>query len=59
MECSFCGNEVEKGKGYMYVKANGTVYFFCSSKCKANMLKLKRKARKFKWTKKYEKAKKA
>ena len=57
MNCSFCGKEIEKGKGIMYVKANGTVYMFCSSKCKENMLKLKRKPRKVKWTKGYVKGK--
>ncbi len=39
----------------MYVKDDGTIYFFCSSKCRKNMLKLKRDPRKLKWTKKYVK----
>ena len=34
---------------------NGTVLWFCSSKCKKNMLVLKRDPRKLKWTKKYVK----
>jgi len=33
----------------MFVKRDGTVYFFCSSKCEKNMLKLKRVPRKIKW----------
>ena len=55
MNCSFCGEEIKKGTGIMFVKANGTVYVFCSSKCKINLLKLKRKPRKIKWTSKYVK----
>lgn len=34
---------------------NGSVLWFCSSKCEKNSTKLKRDARKFKWTKFYEK----
>ena len=48
--CSFCGNELKKGTGMMYVKKDGTVYHFCSSKCRKNMLKLKRDAKKVRWT---------
>lgn len=50
MKCSFCGKEIEKGKGIMYVKANGQIFYFCSSKCKRNMLKLGRKGKDWKWT---------
>jgi len=39
----------------MLVKNDGTVFWFCSSKCKKNMLELKRDSRKLKWTKKYVK----
>ncbi len=48
--CSFCGSEVKKGSGKLFVKDNGTVLTFCSSKCEKNMLKLGRDARKLKWT---------
>ncbi len=51
--CSFCDNPVAKGSGRMLVKNDGTVFWFCSSKCKKNMLELKRDPRKLKWTKKY------
>ena len=54
--CSFCGDKMEKGTGKMFVYKTGKVAHFCSSKCEKNMLKLKRKARKIKWTKKHEKA---
>ena len=53
--CSFCDRPVAKGSGTMLVKNDGTVFWFCSSKCKKNMLELKRDPRKLKWTKKYVK----
>lgn len=34
----------------MYVKTDGKILNFCSSKCNKNMLKLNRKPRDFKWT---------
>uniref|UniRef100_A0A7C3RG71 Large ribosomal subunit protein eL24 n=1 Tax=Archaeoglobus fulgidus TaxID=2234 RepID=A0A7C3RG71_ARCFL len=49
--CSFCGYEIEPGTGKMYVRRDGRVLYFCSGKCEKNMLKLKRKPRKLKWTK--------
>ena len=49
--CSFCSNEIPKGRGTIYAKADGTIMYFCSSKCKNNSLKLKRVGRKKKWTK--------
>jgi len=39
----------------MLAKNDGTVLWFCSAKCKKNMLELKRDPRKLKWTKKFEK----
>ncbi|OYT59539.1 MAG: 50S ribosomal protein L24 [Desulfurococcales archaeon ex4484_217_1] len=53
--CSFCGKEIEPGTGIMYVKNDGSILWFCSSKCWKNMLKLKRNPRKYKWTLKYAK----
>ncbi len=52
-QCSFCGQEIEYGTGKMYVKTDGQVFYFCSGKCKKNMIKLGRKDRETKWTKKY------
>jgi len=49
-KCSFSGDEIPKGKGILYVKRDGSLYYFCSSKCKKNFLKLKREGRKQKWT---------
>jgi len=51
--CTFCGSEIEPGTGRMYVKRDGVVYYFCSSKCKKNMVKLKRVPRRTRWTKQY------
>jgi large subunit ribosomal protein L24e len=48
--CTFCGKSFPQGTGLMYVKNDGTIYWFCSSKCRKSLLKLKRDARKFKWT---------
>jgi large subunit ribosomal protein L24e len=50
IKCSFCGEQIEKGTGKIYVEAKGTVLNFCSSKCEKNMLKLGRKARNVEWT---------
>jgi len=54
VRCSFCGNQIKQGTGKMYVKADGKLFYFCSSKCEKNMLKLKRKPFKTKWTKHFK-----
>ena len=54
-QCNFCDRPVAKGSGTMYVKNDSNIMWFCSSKCKKNMLDLKRDPRKFKWTKKFVK----
>ena len=51
--CSFCGNDIEPGTGKMFVRRDGTVFFFCSSKCEKNQLKLGRVGRTVRWTKRY------
>ena len=53
MDCSFCGHEIPKGTGSIYVTKKGKALYFCSSKCKKNQLKLKRKARRVGWTDEY------
>ncbi len=50
MKCTFCGITIPKGTGKIYVKKDGKVFNFCSSKCERNLLKLKRKAASVKWT---------
>lgn len=53
-ECSFCGHEIPPGTGMSYVRRDGRVLRFCSSKCRKSMLEMKRDPRKLKWTKKYQ-----
>ncbi|MCS7120523.1 MAG: 50S ribosomal protein L24e [Nitrososphaerota archaeon] len=57
--CSFCGHEFHPGTGIMYVNNDGTVQWFCSSKCRKNAIKLKRDPRKLKWTDYYMKEERA
>ena len=47
--CSFCGGEVEPGTGKMYVKKDGSIFYFCCTKCENNY-KLGRVPRKVLWT---------
>lgn len=49
-KCSFCGKEFPPGTGMMFVKNYGSILWFCSSKCRKNMLNLRRDPRKLKWT---------
>jgi len=44
---------VKLGTGTILVKNDGSILYFCSNKCRRNMLKLGRDPRKFKWTSKY------
>ncbi len=50
MKSSFSGKEIPKGTGLMYVTKTGKVFYFANSKEYKNMIVLKRKARKTKWT---------
>ncbi len=50
VKCHFCGAEIEKGTGLMYVMNDGTVLWFCSRKCFRNW-QLGRNPRKLKWAK--------
>ena len=58
-KCSFCNNDIEKGTGKIFVEKSGKTLFFCSMKCEKNLIKLKRKPRKAKWTNEFQKAKQA
>ncbi|MBS3159782.1 50S ribosomal protein L24e [Candidatus Woesearchaeota archaeon] len=55
MKCGFCGKEIEKGTGLLFVYKIGKTINFCSKKCEKNTLKLKRKPRNHKWTEEYRK----
>ncbi len=53
--CSFCGSDISPGTGKMYVKKDGTIFYFCSSKCQRNQVDLKRVPRRVRWSKRYAK----
>lgn len=55
MKCTFCGEEIKKGTGKIYVLKTGKLFYFCSNKCEKNLLKLGRKPLTTKWTKFYKK----
>lgn len=48
--CSFCGREIQPATGIWYVRNDGRILRFCSSKCFKNALKLARDPTKLKWT---------
>lgn len=52
VQCSFCKKKIEEGTGKMFVRSDGGVSYFCSSKCEKNSLKLKRVPRKVDWIRK-------
>lgn len=55
--CSFCGEDIEPGTGKMFVKKDGTVYSFCSNKCKKNRIDIGRVPRRTQWTIRYNELK--
>ncbi len=57
MRCSFCNENIEAGTGKMFVRNDGKVFYFCSSKCEKNMLKLGREPKDVKWVTKKKKEK--
>ncbi|MCS7096083.1 MAG: 50S ribosomal protein L24e [Candidatus Bathyarchaeota archaeon] len=57
-KCSFCGHDFPMGTGMMYIKNDGAIFWFCSSKCRKSSLKLGRDSRKLKWTAYYGKEEK-
>ncbi len=52
--CTFCGEEIEPGTGRMYVKKDGVIYQFCTSKCYKNLIQLGRVPRRTTWTRWHE-----
>ena len=50
--CSFCKQNYEFPLGLTYVLVDGNILYFCSSKCRKNMLKLKRDNKKVNWVRK-------
>ena len=47
--CTFCGVQLEPGTGKMLIKKDGTIFYFCSTKCENNQ-KLGRVSRRVEWT---------
>src|SRR5512136_2984527 len=55
--CTFCGSEIEPGTGRMYIKKDGVVFNFCTSKCFKNLIILGRVPRRTTWTQYYAREK--
>lgn len=58
VKCEFCKNNIEPGTGKMFVKKDGKIMYFCSTKCEKNLLKLGRKSRTTRWTAEFASVKK-
>ena len=52
-KCHFCGTEYGPASGIAYIKNDGVILYFCSTKCRKSSLELHRDSRKFKWTQHY------
>lgn len=52
-KCVFCGSEESPYKGVHQIGNDGSMRFYCSSKCRRNALNLKRDRNKLKWTEGY------
>lgn len=50
---------MKPGTGLLFVKKDGTPFFFCSRKCEKNLLLLKRKPSSQKWTTVFREGKQA
>jgi large subunit ribosomal protein L24e len=57
VKCDFCGTDIPRGTGKIFVRKDGSKLNFCSMKCEKNMIKLGRKPRKIAWTAEYRKFK--
>jgi large subunit ribosomal protein L24e len=53
--CSFCGEVIEPGTGKLFVRKDGSIFYFCSSKCESNF-RLGRAPRRVAWTRAGRKA---
>ncbi len=54
-DCSFCGYRIPIGRGVMFIKRDGTIYHFCTNKCRKSLLNYKKNPRKTRWTRHYGK----
>ncbi len=50
VKCIFCGKEGSSHKGVHLINNDGSISYFCSGKCRKNVLHLKRDKKKIKWT---------
>ena len=57
VECSFCGKQIGFGTGKIYARKDGVSYNLCSNKCEKNLINMKRKPVKTKWTNAHNKLK--
>lgn len=51
--CSFCGHALEPGTGMMFIKKDGSVYYFDRRRCERSLLDFHRLNRRTKWTRHY------
>jgi len=56
-KCTFCGIDIEKGTGKIYVQKDAKILYFCSSKCEKNHIKLGRKPLETRWSKRFKREK--
>jgi large subunit ribosomal protein L24e len=54
-KCSFCGEAIPAGQGLMFVRNDGRILYFCSSKCDRNT-EMGREGKRKKWTNLFEKS---
>jgi large subunit ribosomal protein L24e len=47
--CNFCGEAIDPGTGKMFIRKDGAIFYFCSSKCQNNA-RLGRVPRRVRWT---------
>jgi len=53
VKCVFCGKDEKEFIGIHFIKNDGSINYFCSSKCRKSSIKLHRDKRKIKWTEAY------
>ncbi len=56
-KCTFCGNDIERGTGKIFVQKDAKILNFCSTKCEKNHIKLGRKFLETRWSRKFKKEK--
>lgn len=49
VKCSFCGKELDRGGGVLFVRKDGSLLYFHEKKCRKNLIELGRKPSKLKW----------